>query len=240
MYRVAMESSSDVMFEYLLDTDTFISYEPKSPQGVVRRELPNIPSCFRTNPLSIRRMPPMVLDNICNGRGGMFEVRVITPDTAPGDYRWHQVKQQADPARGAPQPCSGDNPEYPRHKGDPFRKYGTPAYEPVGAAGYQRRICGHFYVNLTEDHYYAVRLPQLSDSLSFSRTGSYSSDFCSRLIPPHRRIRPFQDIAALQQEYTFAGFSQTSYQTEVEFRQSDVSNSNWMRLGNLSRLYGKG
>ena len=42
---------------------------------------------------------------------------------------------------------------------------------------------GIFYVNLTEDHYYAVRLPQLSDSLSFSRTGSYSSDFCSRLIP---------------------------------------------------------
>ena len=62
MYRVAMESSSDVMFEYLLDTDTFISYEPKSPQGVVRRELPNYSQLLQDKSFIHPEDAPMVLD----------------------------------------------------------------------------------------------------------------------------------------------------------------------------------
>lgn len=39
MYRVSMEVSSAVMFEYRMDEDVFISYEPKTGQGVLRNEL---------------------------------------------------------------------------------------------------------------------------------------------------------------------------------------------------------
>ncbi len=38
MYRVAMEVSSAVMFEYDMDTDRFISYEPITGEGVLRNE----------------------------------------------------------------------------------------------------------------------------------------------------------------------------------------------------------
>lgn len=231
MYRVAMESSSDVMFEYLLDTDTFISYEPKSPQGVVRRELPNYSQLLQDKSFIHPEDAPMVLDNICNGRGEMFEVRVITPDTAPGDYRWHQV-----------------NSRLIRHEGHPSRVVGTirniHAIKETLSENTERLhmsqsalqvisgvYVGIFYVNLTEDHYYAVRLPQLSDSLSFSRTGSYSSDFCSRLIPHIGESDRSRILQLFSRNTLLQDFPKTSYQTEVEFRQSDVSNSNWMRLG---------
>ena len=39
MYRVAMEAGSSVMFEYLIDEDVFISYEPRKGKGVLRHEL---------------------------------------------------------------------------------------------------------------------------------------------------------------------------------------------------------
>ena len=38
MYRVSMEASSAIMFEYLMDSDTFISYEPRAGQGILRNE----------------------------------------------------------------------------------------------------------------------------------------------------------------------------------------------------------
>ena len=41
MYRVSMEASSAIMFEYLMDSDTFISYEPRAGQGILRNELKN-------------------------------------------------------------------------------------------------------------------------------------------------------------------------------------------------------
>ena len=41
MYRVSMEASDAVMFEYLMDEDVFISYEPRPGMGVWRDELHN-------------------------------------------------------------------------------------------------------------------------------------------------------------------------------------------------------
>ena len=46
MYRVSMEVSSAIMFEYRMDEDVFISYEPKTGQGVLRSELRDYPGRY--------------------------------------------------------------------------------------------------------------------------------------------------------------------------------------------------
>lgn len=100
MYRVAMESSSDTLFEYLVDSDTFISYEPQHGQGIIRREIRDYSRRLRDETFIHPEDVPAALDNICNGRGEMFEMRVVTPGAAPGDYRWHRVSAVPSCGRG--------------------------------------------------------------------------------------------------------------------------------------------
>ena len=86
MYRVSMEASSAVMFEYLMDSDTFISYEPRAGQGILRNELKNYSKILLDQQIVHPDDVPTVLDNICRGRSEVFEVRCSTPDGVRGQY----------------------------------------------------------------------------------------------------------------------------------------------------------
>ena len=94
MYRVAMESSADIMFEYLTDSDTFISYEPRPRQGVKRRKLSGYSKLLSDKSFIHPEDAPAAMDNICNGCGESFEMRVVTPDSAPGYYQWHRISSR--------------------------------------------------------------------------------------------------------------------------------------------------
>ncbi len=91
MYRVAMEASSSVMFEYLIDSDCFISYEPREGRGVIRNEIKNYSSVLRTDRIVHPDDVPTVIDNICNGRTEVFEVRCTVPNGAQDEYIWYRA-----------------------------------------------------------------------------------------------------------------------------------------------------
>ena len=233
MYRVAMESSSDTMFEYMPATDLFISYEPKGGgQGVTRRELPNYSQLLKDKSFIHPEDAPMVVDNICNGRAEMFEVRVVTPDTAPGDYRWHRVSSRLITRDGEPERVVGTIRNI--HTMKEALSENTERLHMSQSA--LQAISGVYisivYVNLTADQYYAVRLPQTGDALSIPRTGSFTTDLCGGLLThvdesDRRRIADVCDRSRLLQQ-----FSQISGHTEIEFRQhvSDDSRAPWIRL----------
>lgn len=71
MYRVSMEASAAVMFEYLMDEDVFISYEPRSGMGVWRNELHNYSNILLEQEIIHPEDIPIVLDNICGGRNAL-------------------------------------------------------------------------------------------------------------------------------------------------------------------------
>ena len=72
------------MFEYLMDSDTFISYEPRAGQGILRNELKNYSKILLDQQIVHPDDVPTVLDNICRGRSEVFEVRCSTPDGVRG------------------------------------------------------------------------------------------------------------------------------------------------------------
>ena len=121
MYPVAMESSADIMFEYLIDSDTFIGYEPRPPD---RGEAPGASNSKLLSDKSSfihRKMPP-AMDNICNGCGESFEMRVVTPDKRPGYYQWAPDQQPAYLRRVLPHLGGGNHPQHPCHGRKPCWK----------------------------------------------------------------------------------------------------------------------
>lgn len=232
MYRVAMESSSDVMFEYLMDTDTFISYEPQAGHGVIRREIPHYSQVLADERFIHPEDAPMAMDNICEGRAEMFEVRVVTPDSAPGDFRWHRVSSRVILRNGLPSRVVGtirnihsmketlsENSER-LHMNQSALQAISGVYDSI------------FYVNLSEDHYYAVRLPQVRGALAFPRAGSFTQELRNNLLPcveadSRRLVDAVCDRGRLLQD-----FSKINGHAEVEFRLNSGEGcaATWMRL----------
>ncbi|BDF69956.1 hypothetical protein CE91St41_28170 [Oscillospiraceae bacterium] len=232
MYRVAMEAGSSTMFEYQMDTDTFVSYEPRPGQGVIRRALPHYSRLLLDEGFMHPEDAPSARDNICNGRAEMFDVRVVTPDAAPGDYRWHRVSSRLILRDGQPSRVVGTIQDIHAMKetlsANRERLHMSQSALQAISGVY---LC-IFYVNLAGDSYYAVRLPQVGDTLSFPRSGSYSADLCRRLLPhAAQEDRPalarICDRAALLERLARPGGH-----TEVEFHQSGAGEraAQWLRL----------
>ena len=228
MYRVAMESSSDTMFEYIMDTDTFISYEPRAGGGVLRRELDHYSQCLLDKSFLHPEDAPMAIDNICNGRAEMFEARVVTPDSAPGDYRWHRVSSRLIIRDGRPDRVVGTIRNIHSLKETLLENSERLHMNQSALQAISGVYVCIFYVNLTDDQYYAVRLPQSRDPLEFTRTGSFSGDLCRRLLPQvedasRPRVAQVCDRDALLRSNDYA---------EVEFRQGGPAGSEpaWFRL----------
>ena len=68
MYRLAMEAGSSVMFEYLIDEDVFISFEPRKGKGVLRHELRDYSKRLLKDQIVHPDDVATVIDNICKGR----------------------------------------------------------------------------------------------------------------------------------------------------------------------------
>lgn len=232
MYRVAMESGSDVMFEYLMDSDIFISYEPRTDHGVIRRELSYYSQRLSDSQFVHPEDAPLVLSNICNGCAETFEVRVVTPDTQPGDYRWHRVSSRLITHNGLPYRMVGTIRNIHRMKETLSESSERLHMSQSALQAISDVFVSIFYVNLSEDQYYTVRLPQPQSTMSFPRTGSFSSDFCSRLFSyvkdsDRPRMKRLCDRSRLLKE-----FSQSGSHITVEFCQnlSDPANTLWLRL----------
>ena len=102
MYRVAMEASAAVMYEYLMDSDTFISYEPRLGEGILRGELHPYSKALVEQQIVHPDDVPMVIDNICKGRAEAFEVRCATPGGKKGEYIWYRVNSRLIQEDGKP------------------------------------------------------------------------------------------------------------------------------------------
>lgn len=236
MYRVAMESSSDTLFEYLMDSDTYISYEPQPGKGVIRREIKNYSRQLLNKDFICPEDAPIVMDNICKGQAEVFEVRVVTPHTAPGDYRWHRVSSRLIMKDGKPDRVVGTL----RNIHDIKETLSENSERLHMSQSALQAISGVyvsiFYVNLSKNEYYGVRLPELMNQLAFPRIGSFTEDLCENMLPKifekdREKVAQFCD-----REWLLNNISKNSGFAEVEFRQENLSGEehaqpcSWLRL----------
>ena len=171
----------------LMDSDTFISYEPQHGAGdasagssaTIRRALAG------RNALCTRRTCQPTLDNICNGRGGMFEMRVVTPGAAPGDYRWHRVSSRLILQDGRLSRVVGTIRNIHSMKETLSENSERLHMSQSALQAISGVYVSIFYVNLTEDQYYAVRLPQARGRRCPSRAPAASPGTCANGLLPH-------------------------------------------------------
>lgn len=232
MYRVAMESSSDIMFEYWMDTDLFVTYEPRPGQSVIRRELPHYSELLASNQFIHPDDVPIVIDNICNGRAEVFEVRTTIPESGPDEYYWHRVSGRLILKDGWPSRVVGTLRNIQEMKETLSENSERLHMSQSALQAVSGVYISIFYVNLWEDRYYGVRLPQAGDAMSFPRTGSFTEELCRCLLSYVEEGERARVAAICDRGGLLERFSHTSSHVEVEFRQSirDVSTALWLRL----------
>ena len=224
MYRVAMEASSAVMFEYLIDTDTFISYEPRTGRGVLRNELANYSRALREQRIVHPDDVQTVIDNICNGRAEVFEVRSSMPYGAREDYIWFRVNSRLIMADGKPSRVVGALHNIHSMKSKLSENSQRLHMSQTALAAVNGVYASIFYVNLEEDSYYAVRMPEAARGRGLSRTGRYSTELCSYLLEDVGRP-DLERVAAICAAERLSGGNGL---TEVEFRHK--KSALWMRM----------
>ena len=228
MYRIAMEASSAVMFEYLMDSDTFISYEPRTGQGVIRQELKNYSRLLMEQNIVHPEDVPTVIDNICNGRTEVFEVRCCPPGGGPGDYIWYRADSRLILEDGRPGRVVGALHNIHTMKSELSENSEHLYMNQSALQAINGVYVSIFYVDLQKDSYYGVRLPEAYHDTPLQRSGSYSAALCSYIL---KDVDPADEKRVSQicsREWLLQELKGKKGHIEVEFRHRQPSM--WLRM----------
>lgn len=228
MYRVAMEASAAVMFEYTMDTDTFISYEPITGEGVLRNEINNYSKALQTQQLVHPDDVPVVIDNICNGRTEVFEVRCSTPRTGPGNYIWYRANGRLVMEKGKSSRVVGALYNIHKMKSELSENSEHLYMNQSALQAVNGVYVSIFYVDLEADSYYAVRLPDAGSSGSPARSGSYSGQLCSYILSDVNLVDWEKVSEVCRKEDLIRALNTNNRHMEVEFRQRQ--SGLWLRM----------
>ena len=228
MYRVAMEASAAVMFEYLMDQDVFISYEPRVGKGVLRSELKDYSRILLKQKIVHPDDIHSVIDNICHGRTEVFEVRCTTPETGPGNYIWFRVNSRLMLENGRPSRVVGtmhniDDVKTILSENEARLHMNQSALQAINDV-----YVSIFYVNLCCDSYYAVRLPEAEKGGILPRTGRYSEKLCSYILADVNEEDAGRVSAVCGREWLLKELAKKNDYIEVEYRHKKTAL--WLRM----------
>lgn len=182
MYRLAMEAGSSVMFEYLIDEDVFISFEPRKGKGVLRHELRDYSKRLLKDQIVHPDDVATVIDNICKGRTEVFEVRCSVPDGVKGQYFWYRANSRLMMDNGKPSRVVGALHDIHSMKSKLSESSERLYMSQSALQAINDVYVSIFYVDLQNDSYYAVRLPEADKGGSLPRTGRYSTKLCRYIL----------------------------------------------------------
>lgn len=228
MYRVAMEASSAVMFEYLMDTDVFISYEPRTGQGILRNELRDYSRILWERQIVHPDDVPTVIDNICNGRSEVFEVRCSTPHSGLGKYIWYRVNSRLITENGKPCRVVGALHNIHTMKSELSENSQRLYMSQSALQAINGVYVSIFYVDLNMDSYYGVRLPEIQKSAGLPRTGGYSTQLCRYILSDVDPADRNKVASICDRDWLLGELADRNGHTEVEYRRE--KSGFWLRL----------
>lgn len=214
MYRLAMESSSDIMYEYREKEDTFVCYEPQAGKsGILRREIRNYRTELQSGRIVHPDDVPAAMEIICQGRSIIFDCRIIPPDGY--DYRWYRVTGKMMEA-GQERRIVGTMRDIQAEKSARMANEMTLQIHQLAFQALSSVYISIYYIDLSTDWYYGVRIPDTSQ-LVIPRTGHYQREL-SIYFAAHAdredlpRLMPCSDPAYLREKLGSVG-----QHIEVEF-----------------------
>ena len=231
MYRVSMEASAAVMFEYLMDEDVFISYEPRSGMGVWRNELHNYSNILLEQEIIHPEDIPIVLDNICGGRAECFEVRCATPEGQRGVYTWYRVNCRLIVEEGKPDRVVGAIYNIHEMKSLLSENSEHLYMNQSALQAINGVYVSMFYVNLIQDSYYAVRLPDAGRKKPLPRTGRFSESLNRYILEQTDEADRERVGDMCARDWLLQEITQENEHMESEFRLAGQEDGgSWYRL----------
>lgn len=231
MYRVSMEASAALMFEYLMDEDVFISYEPRSGMGVWRNELHNYSNILLEQEIIHPEDIPIVFDNICGGRAECFEVRCATPEGQRGVYTWYRVNCRLIVEEGKPDRVVGAIYNIHEMKSLLSENSEHLYMNQSALQAINGVYVSMFYVNLIQDSYYAVRLPDAGRKKPLPRTGRFSESLNRYILEQTDEADRERVGAMCARDWLLQEITQENEHMEAEFRLAGQEDGgSWYRL----------
>ena len=215
---MSMEASAAVMFEYLMDEDVFISYEPRSGMGVWRNELHNYSNILLEQEIIHPEDIPLVLDNICGGRAECFEVRCATPEGQRGVYTWYRVNCRLIVEEGKPDRVVGAIYNIHEMKSLLSENSEHLYMNQSALQAINGVYVSMFYVNLIQDSYYAVRLPDAGRKKPLPRTGRFSESLNRYILEQTDEADRERVGAMCARDWLLQEITQENEHMEAEFR----------------------
>ena len=232
MYRVAMEASAAVMYEYLMDSDTFISYEPRLGEGILRGELHPYSKALVEQQIVHPDDVPMVIDNICKGRAEAFEVRCATPGGKKGGYIWYRVNSRLIQEDGKPGRVVGALYNIHSMKSLLFENSERLHMNQSALLAINGVYVSIFYVNLPQDSYYGVRVPDARETKLLPRAGKFSSILRSYILNQVDDTDWHKIELMCDKDWLMQMITQKNEHMEAEFRMAAGASESpmWLRL----------
>lgn len=228
LYRVAMEASAAFMFEYLMDTDTFVSYEPQSGGGVVRSELKHYSEILVDDQIVHPDDAPKAVDNICRGRAEVFDVRCCAPGGERGKFTWYRVNCRLVAEEGRPSRVVGALHDIHSMKSKLSENRECLYMSQSALQAINDVYISMFYVDLLKDSYYTVRMPGAGDEDLLPRRGSFTEELRNYIL---HNIDPedWNKVAEIcRKEWLLSKLTDKQEHMEVEFRHQNPAL--WLRL----------
>ena len=172
-----------------------------------------------------------MLDNICRGRAECFEVRCATPEGQRGVYTWYRVNCRLIVEEGKPDRVVGAIYNIHEMKSLLSENSEHLYMNQSALQAINGVYVSMFYVNLIQDSYYAVRLPDAGRKKPLPRTGRFSESLNRYILEQtdeadRERVESMCARGWLLQEIT-----QENEHMEAEFRLAGQEDGgSWYRL----------
>lgn len=233
MYRVAMESSSDVLYEYRVDEDIFVSYEPRSGQNgqadILRMAIPDYKKNLWSSSIVHPDDIPSVIDNICEGRTELFEARLWPPSGK--EYQWYQVTGKVIAAEGRPRRVVGTLRNIHHEKQTLSANIQELHMNQSALQAISGVYMAIYYIDLPADRYYAVRLPEYRSGLAIPRGGSLTNELAEYIRSYATGEDQDRMLRFCLPQSIGAHLKRVGDRTEAEFRRLlPQGESIWLRL----------
>ncbi len=234
MYRLAMESSSDMMYEYMIDTDTLMVYGPKvdadGSSSVEKFEYRHSTRLLQQNQVVHPDDLPLITEKLCRGEADAVEVRFRFSKNRQQDYQWYRITARTI--------C---------HEGRKYRVVGTlrnihQAKQELDAKREELRMSrailramngsylSIYYVDFQQDCFYGIWLPGMDFNVRYvRRDGLYNQlrSYIEREVVAEERKKLYQ---FLDGRNLAAHLQQPNDCISIEFPTTRGEGKRWLRM----------
>lgn len=237
MYRLAMESSADIVYEYSLKDDVFTSYEPivdeSGKRSIFKIQFANYSEKILSGHIIYAEDIPLIQETICIGKEAPAEIRLYNPHYTDMRPRWHSVTSQTIFENGEAIRVVGTLHDIQDMKlilSESAGKSEALRISEMALSAISNVYSLICYIDLEEDSYYAVRLPSsLKDKVA--PMGCFSlmaADYIEERVAPESRE---EMTRFMEREFLRESLKVPESRTEAEFRHliDQGGDASWLR-----------